>query len=520
MLGAAILPIYLALSIFIGWLARHRAHARPFLSANRSLPLWMVVASILASNCGALEVIGLSGVAAQYGVQAFHFYWIGAIPGMIFLGGVMLPFYVRSGIGSLPEYLERRFDARVRLMNAVLLLATVTALSGVGLYAMARILHAVFAWPLFASTLLAASAVLIYTQIGGIRGTIYNEVLQLVVIVAGLVPLLWMAKGPFSSAALPTGTRGHLWSSLSAVSPGAAFDEFGLVVGLGFVLSFSYWCTDFVQMQRALATRTVAESRLVPLLAGFGKLGFSFLVVIPSLSFAATRIRGPRVSLDETLPLLMVSSFGPILLGLGLTALLASLMASLGANITAFSSLWMLEIYPKLPCRATVVHDEISSSRITLAGAVLLGIATSILAFQFHSLMEYIQLIFSLFSAPFFAVFLAGIFSRRANATGALWGLSCGVMTAAVYNCLVLTGAIVHGSRLSTSFYVAPLAFVCALFVTFLMSSRSTVKGETSLAGLVSSSAAIRADLSGQPLWWLLTGLLLAAFVSLNYLWR
>lgn len=519
LLGAAILPAYVLLSVWVGWRAQHRTKESSFLSANRSLPLWIVVASMLATNCGALEVIGMSGIAAQYGVQAFHFYWIGAIPGMIFLAAIMLPVYVRSEVRSLPEYLERRFDIRVRLLNAWLLLATVTALAGIGIYAVARVLHAVFAWPLSASVLLAASAVFVYTQLGGIRATIYNEVLQLAVIIAGLLPLLLWSKGPFSSKGLPAGATRHLWTSLPTASPHAMLDQLGVLVGLGFVLSFSYWCTDFVQMQRALAARTVAESRLVPLLTGFGKIGFSLLVVVPALGAVVVRGGGAQVPFDETLPLLMASNYGPILLGLGTTALLASLMSSLGANITAFSSLWIHEIRPALfPGIAS--RSTARAGRITLAVGVLLGIASSLLAFRFPSLMEYVQLIFSLFGAPFFAVFLAGIFSRRANAKGALWGLSSGVCAAAIFHALLFARVFIFGSRLSASFYAAILAFALSLLVTLLASCGGFCIAQTESSGLVFEWQFLRAQLRGSPVWWFLATSLFATCGVLNYLWR
>lgn len=519
LLGASILPVYIALSIWIGWREKHRANAPSFLAANRSLPLWIVVTSMLATNCGALDVIGMSGLAAQYGVQAFHFYWIGAVPGMVFLAAVMLPVYVRSRARSLPEYLEYRFDRRVRLLNAWLLLITVTALAGIGIYAVSRVLHAVFAWPLTSGVLLTASAVFVYTQLGGIRATIYNEVLQLAVIVAGLVPLLFLSGGPLSSSSLPPGSRYHLWTALPAVSPHATLDQLGIIVGLGFVLSFSYWCTDFVQMQRALATRTMDESRMVPLLTGFGKLGFSLLVIVPALGASAASSLGKRASFDETLPRLMATSYGPVLLGLGATALLASLMSSLGANVTAFSSLWIYEIQPSLIPRAGR-HGSARSSRITLAVGVVLGIASSAIAFQFPSLMEYVQLLFSFFGAPFFAIFLAGVFSHRASATGALWGLSTGVIAAAIFHGLLVTGFFTLGSRLTASFYAAILTFSIALAVTFLVSQRTIHTSPAELSGLVFEWKHLRAELRGSLVWWLLALSLLVACAALNYAWR
>ena len=234
--GVVILPLYLIVTVLIGWLSRRRlSGANDFLNASRSLPLWVVAAAFLAANCGALEIVGLSAMAAQYGVQAFHFYWIGAIPGMVFLAGFMIPVYMRSGVQSLPEYLERRFDARVRLINSWLILATCTALSGIGLYAVAEVLHVVFGWKFTDGAFLAAGIVMIYVILGGLRATIYNEVFQLFIIVLGLFPLLHRTSaGALGFSTHLAGSRGHLWLHLPLVSPAASV----LVVR---ALSFHCW---------------------------------------------------------------------------------------------------------------------------------------------------------------------------------------------------------------------------------------------------------------------------------------
>jgi SSS family solute:Na+ symporter len=271
-------------------------------------------------------------------------------------------------------------------------------------------------------------------------------------------------------------------------------------------------------MQRALATRTMAESRMVPLLAGFGKIGFSLLVIVPALGASVTGMLGTRTSFDETLPLLMATSYGPILLGLGTTALLASLMSSLGANVTAFSSLWIYEIQPTLFPQIGV-HSPNRSSRITLTVGVLLGIASSVIAFQFPSLMEYIQLLFSFFGAPFFAVFLAGVFSHRASAAGALWGLSSGVIAAAIFHALLVARLFTLGSHLTASFYVAILAFSISLTVTSLVKPRVDAL-PAKFSGLVYEWKFLHAELQGSPTWWFLAASLLAACAALNYVWR
>jgi SSS family solute:Na+ symporter len=520
-LGASALTVYLLLTILIGWIARRRnAGAGDFLNASRSLPLWVVVAAFLSANCGALEIVGLSAVAAQYGVQAFHFYWIGAIPGMVFVGGVMIPVYMRSGVQSLPEYLERRFDTRLRMINSGLILLAGTALSGIGLYAMEQVLHVMFGWPFAASGLLLAVVVLIYVYLGGLRATIYNEIFQLLIILTGLLPLFFRTSRTFHNLPSVPGSHWHLWIGLPVVSHTATLDQLGVTLGLGFVLSFSYWCTDFVQIQRALTARTVAEGRLVPLLAGFGKLGFSLLVVVPGLE--AARFLGQRMpaSFDQTLPALMAASYGPALLGLGITALLASLMSGLAANVSAFSSVWTEEIYRRIIRRGASEEHYIRVGRIAIAVAIALSIANSYLAFYFRDLMEYVQMIFSLFGAPFFAVFLIGIFTRRATARGALVGLLSGILSAIAHHVLIAIGWMVYGSSMTATFYVAIYAFFISLGAGLLFSNKADRATDAHLERLVYRPRQNDDPTRASAVWKVLACLLLAACAVLNYIWR
>jgi len=520
----AVLPLYLAATLLIGRAAsRRHASANDFLNASRSLPLWIVVAAFISANCGALEIVGISAVAAQYGVQAFHFYWIGAIPGMVFLSGVIIPIYMRSGVRSLPEYLEQRFDARIRSVNAWLTLVMGTALSGIGLYAMAEVLHVIFGYSFWGSALLAATVVLIYVLSGGIRATIYNEVLQLGVIALGLLPLLWLRTNRFHSAPNLSGSHWHLWTSTPALSPQANLDGFGIVVGLGFVLSFSYWCTDFVLIQRALAARSVEAARMVPLLAGLGKLVFSILVVVPSLGAAAyLGHRMPAAStqtFDQTLPTLMKASYNPAVLWLGLTAISASLMTGLAANVSAFSAVWTGEIYRSSLRRGAPEAHYILVGRISIFAAILLSIATSCIAFYFKDMMEYVQLIFSLCGAPFFGVFVLGVFTRRATARGALMGLLAGLALSFLHHAMVAANWIHYGSLMGANFYVATYAFAASFAIGLATSRPAGRKSEAQLAVLVYS---FRADILAPTslTWWLLASALLIACGVLNFIWR
>lgn len=519
--GFAVLPAYLLITLFIGFLARRKpATSSEFLNASRSLPLWIVATAFLSINCGALELVGLSAVAAQYGVQAFQFCWIGAIPGMVFLGGLMIPLYMRTGVQSLPEYLERRFDSRIRFINACLLLVIGTALSGIGLYGLAQVLNAVFGWPFSQSAALASGVVLIYVLLGGLRATMYNEVFRMAIIVVGLLPLLRLSTTSLHPVHLLSGSRGHLWLGLPPFSPASTLDRFGVIFGLGFVLSFSYWCTDFVLVQRALTARTVETGRMVPLLAGFGKLGFSLLLVAPSLGAQAFLGKQTPASFDQTLPSLMAASYSPALLGLGLTILLASLMSALASNVSAFSALWTEEIYRKTVRADAGEPHYIRIGRISMAVATLLGVATACVAFFFRDLFEYVQLIFSLFSAPFFAVLLIGLFARRTTSRGALAGIAGGVSIGLAHLGLVLSGRLRYGSMMSANFYIALTAFFTSLILGTAFSRKSERKTDAQLDKLVCRFRDLDAIASPSPLWWTLALTLLAVCGYLNYLWR
>ncbi len=517
----AILPAYLLTTIVIGWKSKQRGTAsNDFVNASRAMPLWIVVAAFLSANCGALEIVGLSAVAAEYGVQALHFYLIGAIPGMILFSGTMIHVYMRNRIQSLPEYLERRFDARVRLINSWLILAKVASVAGVGLYAMARVLDVVFGWHFTSGALAIAIVVLVYVLLGGLRAAIYNEVLQLAVVVLGLAPLLFETLSKLPNAALRRGPYWHLWTGLQFVSPNGSIDLFGVVVGLGFVLSFSYWCTDFVQVQRALTARSAESGRMVPLLAGFGKLAFAYLVVVPALVAPLFLGSSKVVSFDETLPRLMIACYGPVLLSLGLTALLASLMSGLAANVSAFSAVWTEEIYRTSIRRGACEAHYLLVARIAIVAGVGLSVAISYLCLNFMNLMEFVQLVFSIFGVPFFVVFLIGIFTRWATSTGALAGLLSGTLVSGLFHLLVASGKLVFASSMNASFHAAVYAFCASLAGSVLLSRKAERMSAEKLELLVYKPDSEGRSPGAMVRWWILAGLLLVLCAALNYLWR
>jgi SSS family solute:Na+ symporter len=521
--GLSILPLYFVTTIVIGWLTRRKSlSANAFLSATHSLPLPVVVAAYLAANCGALEIVGLSALAAQYGAEAFHFYWIGAIPAMVFLALWMMPVYRSSGVRSVPQYLDERYGPAVRLLNACVQAVTMLLLAGISLYAMAQMLEVVFQWNFAGSVLLSAGVVLLYTMLGGVRATIYNETFQLGVMIAGLAPLAFRGlRLTHRMSSTHTELRNHLWLPIPSAAPSAQLDKLGVVLGLGFVLSFGYWCTDFVLMQRAFAARTEAEARQVPLWAGFGKLLFSGLVVLPGL--VAHRLLtglGHGQRFDQALPALMKMLYGPAMLGVGLTALAASLMSGFAANISAFAAIWTEDIYRPYLHRNAPDRHYLQVGRAALVTATVIGALTSYLTFFFTDLMEDVQLIFSVFGAPFWAIFLLGMSSRRTTSRGAMAGLIAGTALALVHLAAVAHGLLHYGSMLSADFYGALYAFLTTILVAVAVdhaSVRDPVRLQRS--GLVFTWRAARTGHGVRSLW-VLSAILLLACALLNWIWR
>lgn len=520
-LGAALLPAYLFISIAIGWVARRRqSTAASYLNASRSLPLWIVSASFLSANCGALEIIGLSAMAAEYGVQALQFYWIGAIPAMIFVALWMIPVYMKSGVESVPEYLQARFSPNLRLLNACITAIVTLVLAGISLYAMAQVLQVVLGLGFWSGIVISAAVVFVYALLGGVRATIFNEVLQLAVILAGLIPLLihtvMLAKSPPVRAAILQ----HLWENLPLASTRAPMDVAGVVAGLGFVLSFSYWGTDFVLMQRTLASRSLQEARQVPLWAGFGKLAFSMIVVLPGL--AASRVipgLGTIVRFDQALPAMMKLLYSPAMLGLGLTAIAASLMSGLAANMSAFAAVWTEDIYRTHLIRGRPERHYLRMGYAALCFATLFSIGASSLSFLFGNLMEQVQLVFSLFGAPFLAIFLLGMASKRTTATGALTGFLSGAGVALLHQTCVWRHWISYGSIMSSDFHAAIYAFTTSLATALLVSRTRREQEHRERPSLVFHwSEAVRGEDTFTLL--ALAALLLGACIALNVIWR
>ncbi len=505
-----ILPLCLAIVLWTGWKSRRSwSSSNDYLNASGSISLWPAALAFLAYNCGSIEVIGISAMAAQYGVQGLHFYWVGGVPGMIFLSLVVLPIYMRTGARSLPEYLGMRFGPAVRLLNAVVSIIGTVCFAGVALYTLGQVLHVILGWNFLAGELACAAVVLVYVLAGGMRASIFTSVFQLFVMIAGLTPLLFFTVHFTAASWAQRSSRWHLWTPLPMFAPRAPLDCLGVLLGLGFVISFSYWCTDFVMIQRTLTARTVEEARKVPLLAGFGKMAIAFLVVLPGV--AAPGLLHGRASFDQTMPALMALEFGPALLALGTAALVAGLMAWLAGNVSGFSALWVEEIYRRMRPNRSERH-YIHAGYLAAPVSLLLAQSAVYATFSFRDVMEFLQLIVAFLYAPVFAAVLVGVISRRATGRGAFAGICAGIVSALALEGAYRRGLAPFGSQMSANFYAAILSFAVATAICLITRDAPGQSGSI-------RDGSLRQALHPSPALVLLSAALLGLCVLLNVVW-
>ena len=497
-----IIAVYCAFVLGVGFtLKRSMRTSLDFFLSGRRIAAWVTGLAFMAANLGALELMGMAASGAQYGMLTSHFYWIGAVPAMIFIGLFMMPFYYGSRARSVPEYLRLRFDEKTRGFNALTFAVMTVLASGINLYAMALVFRLMLGWSIHATILLSAVVVLVYTFLGGLTSSIYNEVLQFFLIVFGVMPLAWFSvreAGGWSGlvARLPAGFT-HTWENLGSASANAmGVNWFSLVAGLGFVLSFGYWCTDFLVVQRAMAARDMAAAQKTPLIAALPKMFIPFLIIVPGMAAWAILGRGgflvPSavdyngvVDYNLALPLLLARYYPAGMLGVGITALLASFMSGMAGNVTAFNTVWTYDIYHAYIRRDAPDSHYLSMGRIATVGGVLISIATAYLALQFHNIMDYLQLIFSFVNAPLFATFLLGMFWKRATPNGAFFGLVGGTAAAAVHWFATQSGFVRYSSDMAANFSRAIWAWSACFVLTIAISLVTRPRPEAELTGLV-----------------------------------
>src|SRR5690349_9658510 len=449
----AVLALYFVFVLSIGVLMRRRIKtSEDFLTSHRSVPLWITSLAFIAANLGAQEVMGMAASGAKYGAMTFHFYWAGAIPAMIFVGVFMMPFYYGSRARSVPEYLKLRFDEKTRTLNAVSFAVMTLFSSGISMYALGLLLQVVLGWNFTASVLCSALIVLAYTFLGGLTSAIYNEVLQFFLIVMGFSPLAILAvskAGGWSGMAqrIPPAMT-HSWKYMGhAADNPMGIEAFGLVAGLGFVMSFGYWCTDFLVIQRAMAADSMSAARRTPIFAALPKMMMPFIVIMPGIAALALTKMGsgyelPKVDgvydYNQALISLMSKFYPAGMLGVGLTGLVASFMSGMAGNVTAFNTVWTYDIYQTYIHPGAPDRHYLTVGRVTTVVGVGLSIATAYMAAQYRNINDFLQLVFSFVNGPLFATFLLGMFWKRTTGHGAFVGLVAGTLAAAVQHGLSL----------------------------------------------------------------------------------
>jgi SSS family solute:Na+ symporter len=550
-LGIADLVIvvaYFAMVLGIGWyLKKQTQTGEDFFLAGREMTAWIAGLSFLSANLGSLELMGWAGAAYQYGILATHWYWIGAIPAMLFLGIVMMPFYYISKTHSVPGYLQLRFGEDSRAFAAISFAFMTVLMSGVNMFAMASVMKVVLGWDINFSIWVSSLTVAAYVALGGLKSAIFNEVLQFVLIWAGamLIPILGLIEaggwGNLQAKIAERMGRGdytHAWSTLGSFQDNPMGIHWtGIVLGLGFVISFGYWTTDFLVVQRVLAAKDLRSAKMAPIIGAAFKMMVPFIVILPGLLAlglldekilpeSEVAANGGGYSYNDVLPLMMARYFGPGLLGLGITALIAGFMAGMAGNVSAFATVWTYDIYRALMNKNAADAHYVSMGRWCTIIGIFVSIGTAYLVMQFLSIMDYVQALFSFFIAPLFGTVLLGMLWKRATPAGGFWGLLAGTVSSiAMWLWVYLSpGALAyvalspHAKPMAENMYRGLWSWLICVGVTVAVSLVTAPKPDAELVGLVYGCTPIPSEqhvpLWQRPIFW--AAIVGAVFVALN----
>jgi SSS family solute:Na+ symporter len=508
-----IVVFYFALVLAIGWYLKGRANTgEDFFMAGREMTAWVAGLSFLSANLGALELMGWAGSAYQYGILATYWYWVGAIPAMLFLALVMMPFYYISKTHSVPGYLKLRFGEPSRIVSAVSFAFMTVLMSGVNMFAMAKVLQIVLGWDINFSIWVSSLTVAVYVTLGGLRSAIFNEVLQFFLIWAGalLIPILGLYEaGGWTNLKLQIAQRTseqyvHLWSGLGSFSTNPMGIHWtGIVFGLGSILSMGYWTTDFLVVQRILAAKDIRSAEMAPIIGAGFKMMVPFIVILPGLLGLAVlpmklvpesvaAVTGAH-SYNDVLPLMLARYCGPGLLGLGVTALIAGFMSGMAGNVSAFTTVWTYDIYRPLINSKGSDHHYVNMGRWTTIIGVLISVGTAYLVMQFASIMDYVQALFSFFIAPLFGTVVLGMLWKRATGAGGFWGLLCGTVSSISMwtwvkidpTALRYVALSPNAKALAQDMYQALWSFIVCVVVTVVVSLATKPMADGELKGLV-----------------------------------
>lgn len=495
-----LVALYFAFVLGIGWAAKSKVSSSiDFFLSGRSLPAWVTGLAFISANLGAVEIVGMSANGVQYGFETMHYFWIGAIPAMVFLGIVMMPFYYGSKVRSVPEFMRRRFGNGAHLVNALSFAVAQLLIAGINLLLLAKVVNSLLGWPLWITLIIAAVIVLSYITLGGLSAAIYNEVLQFFIIIAALLPLTLIGlrnvggwNGLKEKVVDPN--HFHTW-------PGTEISGFenpvvsiiGLTFGLGFVLSFGYWTTNFVEVQRSMAADSLSAARKTPIIGAFPKMFVPFIVVIPGMIAGATvtpLVQGSAQPNDAML-YLMRDMLPNGLLGVALAGLLAAFMAGMAANISAFNTVFSYDLWQTYVKKDRDDDYYLRVGRIATIAATAIAVFTALLASNFGNVMDYLQTLFGFFNAPLFATFILGMFWKRMTPTAGWVGLVLGTTSAIVYWAIAtFSGTEIAFFNLpgqGTAFVAASLAFVVDIVASIVVSLVTKPKPDSELVGFVKS---------------------------------
>jgi SSS family solute:Na+ symporter len=523
----SIMGIYLAFVLGIGFaLKKYMNSAEDFFLSGRSIPGWVCGLAFISANLGAQELIGMAASGAEYGIMTSHFYWVGAIPAMVFLGVFMMPMYYGSKAKSVPEYLKMRYNEPTRVFNSVSFAFMTVASSGISMHALADLMQALLGWNYYACLIITSVIVLAYVLKGGLSSAIYNEVLQFFMIVFGIAPLAYIALKNVGGweglqAKLLASEQGagalHSWAQTGGTENPMGVPWYGIFIGLGFVLSFGYWTTNFAEVQRALAANSMGAARRTPIIGAIPKMLFPAIVILPGLiAYALTADPAPGYSIplkdgapnyNQVLPSMIFHYFPNGLLGLALTALMASFMSGMAANVTAFNTVWTYDLYKTMKPNQTDRQLLAMGKYATIFG-IIAAMGFALVASKYNNILSILQLVFGFVNAPLFATFLLGMFTKRSNGTGSFWGLVVGTTAAVIFHGLSFASGNPHGVKggwltflhlpsdklvefpkeMSQNFWIAIVAFSTTFVVNAVLSLVTPrTKTDDELRGLVYS---------------------------------
>src|SRR6266536_6687869 len=485
-LDISLLVIYFTFVMGIGFALRRLVQtSTDFFLSGRSLPTWITGIAFISANLGAIEILSMAANGAQYGISTVHYYWIGAVPAMVFLGVVMMPFYYGSRVRSVPEYLLRRYDPKTHLVNAIIFVLASVLIAGVNLYALSAVLEALLGIPLAIAIVVSALFVLSYILLGGLSSAIYNEVMQFFVICAGLIPLVIVAlkeTGGIGGLFAKLSTNGadftSAWSGTGLGGHNPIGDWIGLVLGLSFCLSFGYWTTNFAEVQRAMSAKDDNTARLTPIIGAYPKAIIPLGIVIPGMA-AVLLIpgigEGGGLPYNDAIPALMNKYLPTGVLGVAITGLLAAFMAGMAANVSSFNAVWTYDIW----------QNYIRVGRITTVVGVFIGILTAFIAAGYSNIANYLQTLFSFFNVPIFLAFIVGMVWRKAGRGSGFWGMIVGTLVSFGTWLLYKQGVLSFRSDLAETQWGAIIGFAAGLVAMLVATRFSAPKPLSELTGLV-----------------------------------